>query len=206
MLGFVLGLFVLTPTVLLGGLWVSEKISKHKCKVKEIEESNNRLKARYKDILGKSLTRENIKYNIIDFPQLTFEKWLTFYNTSPEKWEIDENQYNSKAYVPIYVEKKEHISRKGNKVLRSETVIPIYWKDEIEMKKYSDWVRIDYINGNVKLYENRRDAQLEKLATCLQEDINERRRQLQEQYAKVVDESVKINENISLTLESCPKE
>jgi len=97
MLGFVLGLFVLTPTILLGGLWVSEKISKHKRKVKEIEESNNRLKARYKDILGKSLTRENIKYNIIDFPQLTFEKWLTFYNTSPEKWEIDENQYNSRS-------------------------------------------------------------------------------------------------------------
>lgn len=206
MLGFVLGLFVITPIVLLGGLWVSEKIDEHRQEVKNIEESNNRLKARYKDILGKSLTRENIKYNIIDFPQLTFEKWLTFYNTSPEKWEIDESQYNNRAYVPIYVEKKEHISRKGNKVLRSETVIPIYWKDEKEMKKYSDWVQTDYVSGNVKLYENRRDAQLEKLAACLQEDINERRQQLQEQYARVVDESVKINENISLTLESCPKE
>lgn len=160
-MGFaVLAIFVGVPALLIGSLFITGLVATAKEEKKRKQEKQEEIKNTYDRILQKVFIRDSkreTKYDIIDFPQLTFEKWLSFYNTSPEKWEIDEDQYYREAYVPVYIDVKEHAGKNGH-ILKTETIIPTFWASPEDMQKYVDWVNNEYEHGTVKLYENRRDA------------------------------------------------
>ena len=210
-----LGIFLGVPALILGGAAISVAIDEAKQKKREAERIQEEYQSLYEGILqSKYVDNEaNIRGEIKELPQLTFERWLTFYNTNPENWDMTKFYTNIQGrvasgynyLVPTYYKITYHKGHNGrDRKVINKVGIPIFWKDANEMRKFDEWFRHEYKNGNAAIYERKRDENLEQLAKFLQEDVVERRRQLQEQYAQIVDD-VKIdvpNSNISLTLNS----
>lgn len=112
---------------------------------------------------------------VIEMPQLTFDRWLTFYNNKPECWVIQKDEWKSFADIPYYVKINEHEDRKG-RIKRTFSFVPTYWISPEEKQKYREWVETQYEYGKAQVYENARNAKLKELVGYIEEDINERRK------------------------------
>ena len=109
----------------------------------------------YNEILHEELVyHKKIKFDIINLPQLSFERWLTFYNSSAENWEFNNEK------IPIYVKDKK--------------IIPIFWKTPEDLDQFQDWLDTEYKGGNAAVFQNKRDKALAELTKSLQEDIKAR--------------------------------
>jgi len=209
MVWILLGIFIGIPTLILGGAAISVKID-------EIKEKENRQKKQdkenediYNRILQTTYTDKvaNIKGAVKELPQMTFDRWLTFYNTNPDNWDMEKftthldlgyTDYN--YLIPTYYKTTTH---KGNdKVIKNTVGIPIFWTDWHEAVKFHNWYVNEYKKGNAAGYEKKRDASMEQLAKFLQEDIEERRAKILQDYEKVVDQTQRVNvENSKITLD-----
>ena len=122
--------------------------------------------------------------DIRNIPQLSFEKWLIFYNAAPERWEIDLNQcnYSSAGFCgcafPNY--------KKG------EIDIDTFWKTPEDLYKFMEWQKNEFQKGDVAIFENKRAERLSELAKCLKEDIAEKNKQVQKEL-NILEEEIAAN-------------
>ena len=127
----------------------------------------------YNKVWNGNWENEGEKIDIRNIPQLSFEKWLIFYNAAPERWEIDLNQcnYSSTGFcgcaIPNY--------KKG------EIDIDTFWKTPEDLHKFMEWQNNEFQKGDVAIFENKRAERLSELAKCLQEDIAEKNKQVQKE-------------------------
>ncbi len=207
---WLLGIFFGVPALILGGAAISVTIEEAIKKKREAEHIQEQFKNLYNKILQSNyhdrLTGD--QGQIKELPQLTFAKFLTFYNTNPENWDIEmcytnvtkDKRFNH--FLPTYYKQQKHIDKKGKISYIATVGIPIFWSDPEEMQKFEEWLKGDYAVGNVAGYQRERDAKTLKLAEMLQEDVKERQKKIQEDYARIVDSVVVPvpNSNIKLTL------
>lgn len=122
--------------------------------------------------IGKDMAQKAMKQRILDMPQLTFERWLTFYNNKPEAWVIqkDENHIYALANIPYYQKTIHHENKRGH--MKDSTVfVPTFWTNAEEMKKYRDWVETEYQSGKAAEFEQLRNKNMKILVDYMQEDI-----------------------------------
>jgi hypothetical protein len=219
MVWILLGIFIGVPALIIGSAFVSVKIDEAKQKKQEEEELeaevnntyNKILQANYRDSFSDS------KGSIKELPQMTFERWLTFYNTNPDNWDMEKftthielgRNSSGTSYdylIPTYYKTTTHKDQYGRvREIKNVVGIPIFWSSPEEMVKFDNWFKNEYKSGNAAGYERKRDTSMEQLSKYLQEDIEERRAQILRDYEKVVDltQQVKVeNSNITLDLNS----
>ena len=127
----------------------------------------------YNKVWNGNWENEGEKIDIRNIPQLSFEKWLIFYNAVPERWEIDLNQCNYSSIgfcgcaIPNY--------KKG------EIYIDTFWKTPEDLYKFIEWQKNEFQKGDVAIFENKRAESLSELAKCLKEDIAEKNKQVQKE-------------------------
>lgn len=217
MVWILLGIFIGVPALILGSAFISVKIDETKQKKQEEEE----LKAEVNDTYNKILQanyRDNFsdsKGAIKELPQMTFERWLTFYNTNPDNWDMEKfithiefSKQNSSAtcydyLIPTYYKTTVHKGHDGRiREIKNVVGIPIFWSSPEEMVKFDNWFKNEYKRGNAAGYERKRDEALEQLAKYLQEDIDERRAKILKDYEKVVDQTQRVKvEGSEITLD-----
>lgn len=220
MVWILLGIFIGVPALILGSAFISVKIDETKQKKQEEEELKAEVNDTYNKILQSNYrdSFSNSKGSIKELPQMTFERWLTFYNTNPDNWDMEKftthiefsKQNSSTTYydhlIPTYYKTTTHKDQYGRvREVKNVVGIPIFWSSAEEMAKFDDWFRNEYKRGNAAGYERKRDASMEQLSKYLQEDIEERRAQILKDYEKVVDltQQVKVEgSNITLDLNS----
>ena len=224
MVWILLGIFIGIPTLILGGAAISVKIDE----IKEKKEKENQAKAETDSIYNRILQanyRDKItdtRGSIKELPQMTFERWLIFYNTNPDNWDMKEfathvefpNQNSSSTkydyLIPTYYKTTVHKGHDGRvREIKNTVGIPIFWSSSEEMVKFNHWYANEYKQGKAAGYERKRDEALEQLAKYLQEDVNERREQILRDYEKVVDQTQRVKiegGNITLDLNSPVKE
>ena len=213
MIWIILGIFVGIPSLILGGAWVSatiDEINQKKENDKEVERKvndtyNKILQANYRDSFSDS------KGSVKELPQLTFDRWLTFYNTNPSNWDMEKfathldlgSRSTTTSYdylIPTYYKTTVHDGQ-GCKI-ENTVGIPIFWSSPEEMVKFDHWFKNEYKQGKAAGYELKRDEAMEQLAKYLQEDVDERRAQIMREYEKVVDETQRVKvENSNITLD-----
>ena len=212
-----LGIFIGIPTLILGSAFISVKIDEAKQKKQEEEELKAEVNNTYNKILQANY-RDHISGNkgsIKELPQMTFERWLTFYNTNPNNWDMKEfathiefpnTNSSSTKYdylIPTYYKTTVHKGHDGKvREIKNTVGIPIFWSSPEEMVKFDNWFKNEYRRGNAAGYERKRDEALEQLAKYLQEDVNERRAQILKDYEKVVDQTQRVKvEGSEITLD-----
>lgn len=212
-----LGIFIGIPALILGGAYISVKVGE----ARQEKEKNERAKIETDSIYNKILQanyRDNItdaKGSIKELPQMTFERWLTFYNTNPDNWDMKEfathvefpNQNSSSTrydyLIPTYYKTTVHKGHDGRvREIKNVVGIPIFWSSPEEMVKFDHWYANEYKQGKAAGYERKRDEALEQLAKYLQEDIDERRAQILRDYEKAVDQTQRVKvEGSNITLD-----
>jgi hypothetical protein len=220
MVWILLGIFIGVPALIFGSALISVKIDDAKQKKQEEErlqiEVNNTynqiLQANYRDSFSDS------KGSIKELPQMTFERWLTFYNTNPNNWDMEKftthiefSKRNSSStcydyLIPTYYKTTVHKGHDGRvREIKNVVGIPIFWSSPEEMVKFDHWFKNEYKKGNAAGYERKRDEAMEQLAKYLQEDVNERRAQILRDYEAIVDKTQQVKvegSNITLDLNS----
>lgn len=217
MVWILLGIFIGVPTLIIGSAFVSVKIDEAKQKKQEEKKLEAEVNNTYNKILQANYrdSFSNSKGSIKELPQMTFERWLTFYNTNPDNWDMEKftthiefsKQNSSNTYydylIPTYYKTTVHKDHDGRvREIKNVVGIPIFWSSAEEMVKFDNWFKNEYKSGNAAGYERKRDASMEQLSKYLQEDIEERRAQILRDYEKVVDltQQVKV-ENSKITLD-----
>lgn len=144
--------------------------------------------------------REACKQKVVEMPQLTFERWLTFYNNKPECWVIERNEWKNFADIPYYVKINKHEDKRG-KIKEYLSFVPTYWINAEEKQKYRKWVEEKYEFGDAQIYENARDAKLKELIGYIEEDINDRRKVFEKELKEVrKDITLRLSDGTSVTI------
>ncbi len=109
--------------------------------------------------------------DIRNIPQLSFEQWLTFYNSSPERWNINLKQTCQGCHYfcafPAYKKGKTHIDT--------------FWETPEDLWKFMQWQKNEYKNGDVAIFENERAKRLSKLAKNIKQDLEEKNKEVQKE-------------------------
>lgn len=126
------------------------------------------------DIYGRDMAQKAMKQRILDMPQFTFERWLTFYNNKPEAWVIQKDESRKFANIPYYQKTVQHEDKRG-KMRESTVFLPVFWENAEEMQKYREWVEEQYQKGNAAVYAQARDKNMKIFVEQMQEDIQSRR-------------------------------
>jgi len=216
MVWILLGIFIGVPALIIGSAFISVKIDEIKQKKQEEKELETKVNDIYNKILQSNYrdSFSNSKGSIKELPQMTFERWLTFYNTNPDNWDMEKfsthielgKNSSGTSYdylIPTYYKTTVHKDHDGRvREIKNVVGIPIFWSSPEEMVKFDDWFKNEYKSGNAAGYERKRDASMEQLSKYLQEDIEERRAQILRDYEKVVDltQQVKV-EGSKITLD-----
>ena len=216
MVWILLGIFIGVPALILGSAFISVKIDETKQKKQEEKELeaevnntyNKILQANYRDSFSDS------KGSIKELPQMTFERWLTFYNTNPDNWDMEKftthielgKNSSGTSYdylIPTYYKTTVHKGHDGRvREIKNVVGIPVFWSSPEEMVKFDNWFRNEYKKGNAAGYERKRDEAMEQLAKYLQEDVNERRAQILRDYEAIVDKTQQVKvEGSNITLD-----
>lgn len=123
---------------------------------------------------GKNMAKKAMQQRVLDMPQLTFERWLNFYNNKPEAWVIQKEENRKFANIPYYAKITQHATKDG-KMKDFKIFIPVFWKNGHEMRLYREWVEEQYQKGNAAVFDQQRDKNMRIFVDQMQEDIQERR-------------------------------
>jgi hypothetical protein len=117
----IVGIFLGIPALIVGITGLATIIEKNNIERIEKLAEKDRFKDLYNEILQSNyhdrLTGD--QGQIKELPQLTFAKFLTFYNTNPENWDIEmcyTNVTKDKRlnhFLPTYYKQQKHIDKKG---------------------------------------------------------------------------------------------
>lgn len=128
--------------------------------------------------------RKTYEQDVMTMPQLTFERWKTFYDNKPECWVIQRDETRSWCNIPYYVKENVHKGPDGQEIT-NVTFLPTFWANPEDLKMYRDWVEEQYEHGNAKVFENERNAKLKQLSEFVRADLDERcevyRKEIEEQ-------------------------
>lgn len=145
--------------------WIPALFKKRKKRIK------NKFSKLYNELMEKEIRVKKkdetiyIKHKYL--PRLTFNQWLIFYNSAPEKWKIEaqydigETTYDSVCIAPYYAKSKYN-------------TIYTFWESYEDLKQFIDWYKTEYKTGNAAIFENKRAEKLSELTKYLREDIKER--------------------------------
>ena len=126
----------------------------------------------YKEVYKASWEHNGELMEIRNLPRLSFEQWLIFYNSAPEHWHINLEEYHGKACIfPNYI--KDNID------------INIVWETPDDLHKFIMWQKNEYKNGDVAIFEEERARQMTKLTKALRDDIKARNEQTQKELAEL---------------------
>jgi len=148
---------------------------------------------------------EVFQQQVLDMPQLTFSRWLTFYNNSPEAWVIQKDETKRYANIPYYVKTTQHEDKRGH-IKDFTTYLPIFWTDPYEMKLYREWVENEYEKGKAAVYQKTRDEHLQELVGYLSDDLKAQREKIDAEINQAKQEAIEYHNkaqessNISLQL------
>lgn len=167
-------LLITVPTII-GGIHLMKdglKAAKEERRQKAEQEQLERDKQWFYDKMwNANWTRDDKQIDIRDIPQLSFEQWLTFYSSAPERWNINlkQNHYGGRVFcaIPAYEKGKIHIAT--------------FWETPEDLWKFMEWQENEYTHGNAAIFENERAKRLSKLAKCLKEDLAEKNKQVQKE-------------------------
>ena len=170
---------ILMPPIFLGGLaiiqagWKDKK--KKRQKERERKQQEDKAQAEkaqkerlYRDVYSSTWTRNGEPIEIRNIPRLSFEQWLTFYNSSPEHWRINLNECS----LPYYYDY-------GNccifpNYMKGEIDINIVWETPDDLHKFIMWQWNEYKKGNAAIFEEERARQMSKLTNALRDDMKQR--------------------------------
>lgn len=129
----------------------------------------------YKDVYYSTWTCNKEPLEIRNIPRLSFEQWLTFYNSSPEHWRINLNEYS----LPYYY-------NHGNccifpNYIKGKVDINIVWETPDDLHKFIMWQRNEYKNGDAAIFEEERARQMSKLTKAIREDMKQRHNKAQKE-------------------------
>ena len=145
-----------------------EKEREEACERESQKIEEDRKKRFYKSVWNTNWRHNGEPIEIRNIPQLSFEQWLTFYNSAPTNWHFRWGEWNDGYCIfPNY--------KKG------KTDIFIFWETPEDLDKFIQWQKNDYKAGNVAIFEETRNKQLAKLTKALQEDIKQRHEQAQKE-------------------------
>ena len=129
--------------------------------------------------------------------QVSFERFLTLYEISPEKWIIEDDPLSYDQYFPVYVQGSYDVE------------IPLFWETWEDLQKYKEWVQEKFAKGEAALYQQARDENLKQLTRFIKEDLEKKRKRAEEEIAeleaqvkKECEEAKEKQKKIQLTLES----
>lgn len=123
--------------------------------------------------IGEDMAEKAMKQRVLDMPQLTFDRWLTFYNNKPDAWVIQKDESRKFANIPYYQKTTQHEDKRG-KMRDFTTFVPVFWESAEEMKKYRDWVEEQYQHGKAAIYDQERAKNMKILAEQVQADLDEK--------------------------------
>lgn len=170
-----LPILIISIPVIIGGIHLMKdgiKAAKEERHQKEKEAQLERDRQWfYNKVWNANWENKGEKIDIRNIPQLSFEQWLTFYNSAPERWEIDLHQcdYACTRFCAIPNYKKGKI------------YIDTFWETPEDLYKFMQWQNNEYQKGNAAIFENERAKRLSKLAKCLKEDLAEKNKQVQKE-------------------------
>lgn len=146
-----------------------EEREREEAREREIQEDEKDRKNLFYESVWNANWRQNGKpMDIRNIPQLSFEQWLTFYNSSPSNWHFGWEEWNNRYCIfPNY--------KKG------KTDIDIFWETPDDLDKFIQWQRNDYKAGDAAIFEEARNKQLTKLTKALREDMKQRHEQAQKE-------------------------
>lgn len=135
--------------------------------------------------------------NVKKVTQVSFERFLTLYEISPEKWVIEDYSFSYDQYFPVYIEES------------CDVEIPLFWETWEDLQKYKEWVQEKFSKGEAALYQQARDENLKLLTKFIKEDLEKKRKRAEEEIAeleaqvkKECEEAKEKQKKIQLTLES----
>ena len=180
---------VMTP-IIIGGLviiqmgWKDKKRKRQeereqKQKKYEIAQENIRKENFYRTVYSGTWKHYNQPMEIRNIPRLSFEQWLNFYNSAPEHWRINLEEYElpyhynyGKACIfPNYIKGKIDIN--------------IVWETPDDLHKFIMWQKNEYKNGDAAIFEEERARQMAKLTKALRDDIKTRSERAQKDLAEL---------------------
>ena len=208
MIKFFIG-FVILAAVSFVAVWGLADLTYKKGKKEQAKQEDQKWKDRWEKDISRRLvlnnpgTEEFILYDgpAMEAPRISFERFLNLYSVSPEKWIITTNEYATIHNFPFYI----HTIKKDNIV--KQTAIPLYWETPEDLEEYYNWVEEQFEKGDAALYQNARDKSLKQLTQYIQEDLQQKRKEFEEEMKTLEEQTKKdmekLNEkkNIELTLE-----
>ena len=185
-----LGLLALP--IVIGGLgiiregWKDKKRKRQeenerKSKEEQIQAEKVKKERLYKEVYSSTWTHNGKQFEIRNIPRLSFEQWLTFYNSSPEHWQINLNEYALPCY---YYHAYETCCIFPN-YKKGKTDINIVWETPDDLYKFIMWQQNEYKNGNAAIFEEERARQMSKLTKALREDMKQRHEQAQKEIGEL---------------------
>lgn len=168
----ILGIFI--PTII-GGIHLMRTSMKaikeereQKAEAKQLEEDKQWY---YNKVWNGDWSQNDKPVDIRNIPQLSFEQWLTFYNSSPERWNINLKQTCQGCHYfcafPAYKKGKTHIDT--------------FWETPEDLWKFMQWQKNEYKNGDAAIFENERAKRLSKLAKNIKQDLEEKNKEVQKE-------------------------
>ena len=183
---------LLALPIVIGGLgiiregWKDKKRKRQeenerKSKEEQIQAEKAKKERLYREVYSDTWTCHGKPIEIRNIPRLSFEQWLTFYNSSPEHWKINFNEYPLPCYY-YYAYEKCCIFPNYEK---GKTNINIVWETPDDLYKFIMWQQNEYKNGNAAIFEEERARQMSKLTKALREDMKQRHDQAQKEIGEL---------------------
>lgn len=213
MIKFIIGFIVLAAVSFIA-VWGLADVTYKQGKKERIKQEDQKWQERWNKDIERRLILCGEDSTIYDgeamkVPRISFERFLNLYSVSPEKWIITTNEYHSNHNFPFYVNEVRYINKRGKECTK-QVVIPLYWENAEELKKYYNWVEEQFEKGDAALYQNARDKTLKELTNYIQNDLQEKRKQFEEEMQELESrtkqdmEKLEKKREIQLTLEPQP--
>ena len=149
------------------------------------------------DLLSMSIRIHGKFTNVKKVAQVSFERFLTLYEISPEKWIIEDYSFSYDQYFPVYIEES------------CDVEIPLFWETWEDLQKYKEWVQEKFSKGEAALYQQTRDENLKLLTKFIKEDLEKKHKRAEEEIAELeaqvkekCEQTKERQKEIQLTLES----
>ena len=210
MIKFFIGFIVLAAVSFIA-VWGLADLTYKKGKKERAKQEDQKWKDRWEKDIARHLVlndpgaEEFILYDgsAMEVPRISFKRFLNLYSISPEKWIITTNEYAVNHNFPFYI----HTIKENDGYISKQTAIPLYWESPDDLEEYYNWVEEQFEKGDAALYQNARDKSLKQLTQYIQEDLQQKRKQFEEE-VKTLEEQTKqdlekLNEKkaIELTLD-----
>ena len=183
---------LLALPIIIGGLrilregWKDKKRKRQEEKERKYQEYQDQIEKEkkerfYREVYSSPWTQNGKPIEVRNLPRLSFEQWLTFYNSSPKHWNINLDEY-SLPYYYHHVGENCCISPNYEK---GKIDINIVWETPDDLYKFIMWQKNEYKNGNAAIFEEERARQMSKLTKALREDMKQRHEQAQKEIGEL---------------------